>query len=137
LVDAENTHPVGVAETEPMMSYDSWPAICLGEECPACGGELEVQEMPCPTCCDRMTIKDCENERPEMRTDDNHVKLAFAVAKAAYDIDDERREYNDSLAALYEEVGRLRAALQAAKDLAIGDAPAHMIVDACDRVLNA
>ena len=44
------------------MSYDGWPAVCLGEECPACGGELvlpviaeiggEVREMPCPICCD-------------------------------------------------------------------------------------
>ena len=42
------------------MSYASWPAVCLGDECPVCGGELvvpviseggEVREMPCPICC--------------------------------------------------------------------------------------
>ena len=61
-----------------------------------------------------------------MRTDDKHVKEAFAVARAAYDEPDLRAE-----------VERLRAALQDAKDLALADAPAHMIVDVCDRALAA
>jgi len=33
------------------------------------------------------------------------------------------------------EIERLRAALQDAKDLASSDAPAHMIVDVCERAL--
>jgi prefoldin subunit 5 len=58
------------------------------------------------------------------------------------DIATERQEYNAMLASLYEEIERLRAqverlrtALQDAKDLAIGDAPAHMIIDVCGRAL--
>jgi hypothetical protein len=38
--------------------------------------------------------------------------------------------------ALRREIERLRAALQDAKDLALGDAPPHMIVDVCDRALG-
>jgi len=53
------------------------------------------------------------------------------------DIETERREYNDSLASFFEEIERLRAALKDAKDLAIGDAPAAMIVDVCDRALHS
>jgi chromosome segregation ATPase len=41
----------------------------------------------------------------------------------------------ESVPALYGEIGRLRAALQDAKDLAIGDAPAAMIIGACNRAL--
>jgi hypothetical protein len=37
--------------------------------------------------------------------------------------------------AMLAELKRLREALQDAKDLAVGDAPAHMIVDVCDRAL--
>jgi hypothetical protein len=41
----------------------------------------------------------------------------------------------EEIVQLREEAERLRAALQDAKDLAIGDAPAHMIIDVCGRAL--
>ena len=94
-----------------------------------------------------------------MRTDDELVQQAFAVAKAAYDnqvvrpaqpeLRAEVRD-KDSIERLHRwldnaerqgalleaENERLRAALQDVLDLATGDAPAHMIVDVCDRALS-
>jgi hypothetical protein len=47
----------------------------------------------------------------------------------------EAEEWRAAALAWADKAERLRGALQDAKDLALADAPAHMIVDVCDRAL--